>query len=1401
MILEKRSVLLILTLYFLCAFCDNDDAFAIQETINTMSAGSSRDFGSTENIASSVSHDPGEFTENPTSSASGDLESTETLASTTTYKSTTKLQTTDSSSETTDGSSTVTQTTKFTTFVPESTTFADNSTMTCDPATWPINASAETKDVLHLTVDDKSMEWIALSWESPCADATNVSVLYSVERYDGENYIQINETATRHNATNLDPCTQYTFIVRVITEYWISDGFNLTETTDYTISDIGDVLDLTHNVSMNVIELAWRAPVEHARCISSYSITQCDGSSSACSKINVSATNYTASDLEPCTEYHFTVKTLTPTVESAGVNDTAKTTSPKLAAPGSSTVTPGNFSLSVEWKPPKVGASCLKHYRVTVDPSNSTFYTTETNITIPHLHACKAYHVHITAVNENDVDGDTLPVNGETLGSKTNPPVSHSFLASANNISIIWSINKENNHCLLTDVVTMCNCTVRNGTGYESVDNISKTNITTRNATIISGTTVVTDLSPFTTYVCSAFTINNGEHSDPSELIQATTLQDVPSEPIVLPVKHSGDSWFLLTWESPRRLPGILAEFEISLEWEPLYPVPRWCAEEEPLKPIRVNGNMYDYNYTTARAFANYTVRMKAKTVGWGNPSEPQTFRTKHGIPEAITKMSAPIIRPSANDSNVLDTILTWGPPCSLNGVLEGYNVSFYGTRVCVKCKDHNFSTMHICTGSNNHMCSINLNELRGEYNYTFEVSAKVLYIDTPGPSKSQVVLYPAGIPPRPSQAYVQTITIDAYKAHRSTTTATVLLPLFSNANGDIKYYAVMVAMARHNEQSSARFELVTNDTWPDTSAWKEAMTSDFAIAYQATWKNWYPYPDQIADYGQMRAIKYTVGEDVSCKDISSKTDKPMYCNGPLKPDTWYHVRMRAFTNGGYADSDVFLIKTKSELDVALVIGAVFGILVVGIVVTMMLLVRKCSPYIVLRRFLHSDMPGSPVPAPFTRKKFISHCQQLIDNPGKLSNEFRLLQTLSVDLQMPTNTACLQANRKKNRYSDILPYDFSRVKLEVIDNDPNTDYINASFIRGYTGEDEYIACQGPKEETTYDFWRMVDQYNINIIIMLTQLVEKGKEKCHQYYPTIRETFRYENMTIRCTSELDYRTHTQRTLVLQKENKKRNITHLHFKDWPDHDVPEDFDAMINFCQIMRRNISANKGFIVAHCSAGIGRTGTLITIDILLQHLRDNRKLDVFGAVYRLRHNRINMVQRESQYAYIYNCIKQVLKNPYFLKTYKPPPVDPVYEKAGTNNTKDTMNSDMNLVSNLEISKEYSASTEFSESICNLSSRSTISSPARHQKSATIRGLRHYRSMGVINIKTRRITLGKSRTLDCVFYKALRGSSHELNRESVRQESLPLLSCSRSADVLDDCVQFADGQHVKETIES
>ncbi|XP_020278990.1 tyrosine-protein phosphatase 10D isoform X3 [Pseudomyrmex gracilis] len=1223
-------------------------------------------------------------------SASSLAETTNHESTISTYESITKLLMTDvyvddesSSPSTTD--QTRSEGTTVDNVTASTTTTTDS--MICDP-TWPVNASVDTREIVELWIDSIGTEWIALSWKSPCDnDAINASIIYSVERCDDKNFCnQKNETNTWHNATDLDLCTQYTFTVKILTDFWESDGINKSASTNSTIPSVDNVVDLNvHNVSVNVIELVWQAPANYAKCISNYLINQCNETS--CSEITVTATNYTANDLEPCTEYNFTVKTVTPTVESTGEVKTVRTTSPKLSKPERCEIIPGNFSLIVTWEP--IPDICLKHYHISVD--KFTKNTTETRIVVPNLHACMDYQVSISAFNKDDVEGDTLVDNNTTLKYKTRPPklTDPGIQPYETNLTTYWIIEKENNYCELNSLIVTCNYTEIHGKRHCHSNNVFRKELDPNSASdkVVFESVTVTGLSPFTNYTCQAFTYNSGGLSNKSK-VNATTLEDVPDPPNSLAFYDVTDSQFSLNWKEPECPHGNLQEFQVKITWRKYYPIPKWCAEEESGTVLSepIDASTFNYTYLNATAFTHYEVQVKARTGaeiknGWGSYSKSKHSPTNPGVPKAVTRFnsSSIIIKPNLENPDVLDTILTWGLPCSLNGELEEFEVSVHGIREGFA--PHSFSISHKCEEyiDNNHMCLLNLEELRGEYNYSFTISAKVKNVDAFGePTVVKNVQYPAGIPLQPDKNYIDKITIDPYKMLRSTTTATVLLPLFTNETGNIRYYAIMVSKMGNNKPISTRFDLKSK-IWPNASSWEEAMMNDFSIPYQATLRNWDPYSSKnVDDYGNIQVVKYTIGEDATCKSM-----KKRYCNGPLKPDTWYHVRMRAFTFGGYSDSDYFVVRTNAELNVVLVIGAVFGILLTGILVTMMLLVRKCSPYLVLRRFLHSDMPGSPVPAPFTRKKFISHCQQLIDNPGKLSNEFRLLQTLSVDLQMPTNTACLQANRKKNRYSDILPYDFSRVKLEVIDNDPNTDYINASFIKGYTGEDEYIACQGPKEETTYDFWRMVDQYNINIIVMLTQLVEKGKEKCHQYYPAIRETFRYENMTIRCTSELDFRTHTQRTLVLQKEKEKRSITHLHFKDWPDHDVPEDFDAMIHFCQIMRRNISANKGFIVVHCSAGIGRTGTLIAIDILLQHLRDNRKLDVFGTVYRLRHHRINMVQRESQYAYIYNCIKQVLKNPYFLKTYKPPPVEPIYENV-PKKTKDATNSDINLVNNSEL---------------------------------------------------------------------------------------------------------------------
>nr|XP_012148043.1 PREDICTED: tyrosine-protein phosphatase 10D isoform X2 [Megachile rotundata] len=1027
------------------------------------------------------------------------------------------------------------------------------------------------KKVQNLTVDYVSTEWVYLSWQPPCENALNESFTYLIYVCLNETCVKANASTTQYNATNLDPCSEYLFTVIVVDKHPEPVGVSAEAKTDYNITEIGEIQGMVVHTTTNTINLSWKEPSKYPTCVQGYMITKC--SDDVCNNITVTNTYYLAKNLEPCTEYFFIIKAVSYLVQSSGHNITLKTNSPKPSRPQEPTVKVSAFSLNIVWQPPKVGSMCVAHYRVTITPELKTIIITGTNVTVDGLHACTSYDVYITAVDEDNNDGDMLSINASTASTVSRPPILTEFYVTMNSIMLSWKIEKGNSSCILNSLKATCNYTASAGHGYDHVNgNVEEPINSCIQDEFMLINSVMKDVSPFTTYICWAYVNNEAGVSELSELTKVDTEEDIPSAPI-MNIRNITYSQFTLAWEPPTYLAGNLQEFEIIMKWEIHFPTPDWC----PLKPsndtIYLNGSTFIYDYPKAIPHTNYTLKIRAKTkAGWGNYGDDIVFQTPAGVKE-VKKLGVPA--------------------------------------------KHN-------------------------------------------------VLYPAGIPSQPDEDYIKSITLDPSKAQRTTTSATLLLPLFPDTNGDIIYYSIIVSRIEYNTASNTRFNF-TNHTWPNISSWEESMLQDFSIPYQTTRLWWDPYPNHVADYGEVKAVKYTVGEELNCQEFSSNTNKKVYCNGPLKSNTWYHVRMRAFTRGGYADSTTFVIKTNADVNIGLVIGVIFGILFFGVLTTMMLLVRKCSPQVIIWRFLHSDMSGSPVPTPFTKKKFIAHCQQLIENPGKLSNEFQLLQTLSVDLQMPANTACLQANRKKNRYSDILPYDFSRVKLEVIDNDPNTDYINASFIKGYSGEDEYIACQGPKEETTFDFWRMIEQYDVNIIVMLTDLIENGKEKCYQYFPIIKETFRYENMTIRCTSELEYRSYTQRTLVLQKENKKRNITHLHFKEWPDHDIPEGFDSMINFCQIVRRYILANKGYLVVHCSAGIGRTGTLIALDILLQHLRDNRKLDVFGTVYRLRHHRINMVQKESQYAYIYNFIKQVLKNPYCLKTYKPPPMNPSYKNSSKRN--------------------------------------------------------------------------------------------------------------------------------------
>ncbi|XP_044581587.1 phosphatidylinositol phosphatase PTPRQ [Cotesia glomerata] len=1060
-------------------------------------------------------------------------------------------------------------------------------------------------------------------------------------------------TTTNYTITHLQSCTKYVVSVSPAKTNNTGQDITVIGITRLIVDKDQLNLKITGN-STDWLAISWYIPGRDD-CIIKNVITYCH--TNLCEEANVTQTLYNATNLLPCTTYHFSVSLHGENGEFGSTNISGVTGFLKPSAPSSAWSLPQNDSLIIFWSKP-IGASCVILYRITIyqdHPYNNAFKentTTGYQIMFNNLQSCSVYNVIIVPIDQFGNDSSPyIFYSNKTLAPIPEVPLYLSSDPGKNEIAIAWQLDiNEFNNCGNMKILTVCNYNKVLGLGYNGTNSSSSINITEEFIQRII-TTTINSLSPHTEYECFSITSNDRKNSSKSDPVLLKTSEDISTSP-ELSVFNNTDKKFSFIWKLPVYLPGHISKFEVNFTWYYKFHQPIWCSNFSGKSEysIILNGSTSSLSYEKAYPFSSYQASIRAKTLaGWGNYSDSVSFATHPGAPGPVSNLTY-IFKKVSDDATNLEAFLSWGLPCFINAVkIEHFVVTGIGTRNNFPNHDLNATIMsQICIDD---MCTVKL-QLKDEYTYYFSVAGKVKDVKSLGVAEEITLLYPAGVPSDPKTEYLDQITIDPYKTRKTTYSATILLPLFLNTHGEIRCYAVIVAKAGFNYGNFSRNDLKAGE-WPSIASWIESAQKGFTIPYQASKFCNDSHEPHVVDYGKLKAIKFQIGEDIeTCPELSKI--KVSYCNGPLNPDTWYDVRMRAFTDGGYRDSRIFQIKTNAELQVSLIIGSIVGILSVGVLITIFLLVKKCSVQTVLRRLLNSNMPGSPVPAPFNRRKFIIHCQQLADNPGKLSNEFQLLQTLSLDLQMPTNAGCLHANRKKNRYADILPYDFSRVKLDIIDNDPNSDYINASFIKGFSNEEEYIACQAPKEETTYDFWRMVEQYNVRLIIMLTSLIENNKEKCCQYFPTIRETFTYEKMSIRCSSEFDYRSYTQRTLVLQKDEEKRIIVHLQFKDWPDHDVPEDFDAMINFCQIMRRNINASRNLVVIHCSAGIGRTGTLIAIDIILQHLKDNRKLDVFGTVYRLRQQRINMVQRESQYTFIYNCIKQVLKNPHFSKSYKPP---------------------------------------------------------------------------------------------------------------------------------------------------
>eukprot|EP00794_Sanderia_malayensis_P005971 gene5971-6667_t len=285
-------------------------------------------------------------------------------------------------------------------------------------------------------------------------------------------------------------------------------------------------------------------------------------------------------------------------------------------------------------------------------------------------------------------------------------------------------------------------------------------------------------------------------------------------------------------------------------------------------------------------------------------------------------------------------------------------------------------------------------------------------------------------------------------------------------------------------------------------------------------------------------------------------------------------------------------------------------------------------------------------------REYLKRYESLLEEKKKGHDEFttefqkvkRESEKMSKDGICTSVEGAKEHNKKKNRYKDILPFDHSRVILKSKNKIEGTDFINANYIKSPEGRMGYIASQGPLPSTVNDFWRMIWQHKIKIIVMACKEIELGKHRCQRYWPLEGDELVFDQITVTLINvkSLDDNL-VERQIRATYGSDELLLSQVHYTAWPDHGAPRTTRDIIRLIEFMREIHPWDDPPVLVHCSAGCGRTGAIVAIDYGRRILRKMpEKFSVLELVVMLRKQRPAMVQSKEQYEYLYEVFKDLI---------------------------------------------------------------------------------------------------------------------------------------------------------------